>query len=105
MTKHEWLAAVIEGSGMCYNGKDCDKYQTCTECCNHTISEFEDSIRAEAQEKTIDEIIKTLSKSEDTILSDKQFYALIELKEQMKGDNNDGTGKTAERMPISDSQK
>lgn len=30
----------------------------------------------------IDECIKTLAESEDTILSDRQYYTLMELKEQ-----------------------
>lgn len=33
----------------------------------------------------IDECIKTLAESEDTILSDRQYYTLMELKEQNNG--------------------
>lgn len=32
--------------------------------------------------EVLDEVIKTLAESEDTILSDKQFYTLMELKEK-----------------------
>lgn len=46
------------------------------------LVEWEKEIKA----KTIDEVIKTLAKSEDTILSDKQYYELMKL----KGDANEG---------------
>lgn len=45
-------------------------------------SEYEKRIRADERAKVIDELIKTLAKSEDTMLSDKQYYTLMELKEQ-----------------------
>lgn len=41
-----------------------------------------EKIRADA----IDECIKTLAKSEDTILSDRQYYTLMELKEQQNNE-------------------
>lgn len=39
-------------------------------------------LNEEIRAKAIDEVIKTLAKSEDTMLSDKQYYILMELKEQ-----------------------
>lgn len=33
----------------------------------------------------IDDVIKKLAESEDTILTDKQYYTLMELKEQSNG--------------------
>lgn len=38
------------------------------------------AVRADERAKTIDEIIKTLANSEDTILTDKQYYILLEMK-------------------------
>lgn len=56
-----------------------DKYQA-------IVSEYmlltEEQVKAIIAE-TIDECVKTLAESEDTILSDKQYYALMELKEQL----------------------
>lgn len=40
-----------------------------------------DKARAEERAKVFDEVIKKLAESEDTILSDKQYYTLMELKE------------------------
>lgn len=87
MITHEMLVRDL----VCHDVSvyECAKFDSCEDCREHVVTEYEEHIRAEAQEKTIDEIIKTLSKSEDTILSDKQFYALIELKEQMKGGENE----------------
>lgn len=42
------------------------------------IDDYEKQIRV----KTIDEIILTLSQSEDTILSDRQYYELLKLKQE-----------------------
>lgn len=41
---------------------------------------IEKEIRADERSKTIDEVIKILSKSEDTILTDKQYYEVLKLK-------------------------
>lgn len=41
-----------------------------------------DKARADEREKVLDEVIKKLAESEDTMLSDKQYYTLMELKEQ-----------------------
>ena len=48
----------------------------CADCVRQITASDEGRIRT----KTIDEAIKTLAKSEDTILSDKQYYALMEMK-------------------------
>lgn len=40
------------------------------------------AIYKKGRQDAIDEVIKTLAKNEDTILSDRQFYVLIELKEK-----------------------
>ena len=42
------------------------------------LKEHDAKVRADA----IEECIKTLAESEDTILSDRQYYTLMELKEQ-----------------------
>lgn len=39
----------------------------------------EERTSTEEREKVLNEVIKTLAKSEDTILSDKQYYTLKEL--------------------------
>ncbi|MCQ2369251.1 MAG: hypothetical protein MJ007_02105 [Paludibacteraceae bacterium] len=41
-----------------------------------------DEIYEQGRAEAIDECIKTLAKSEDTMLSDRQYYTLIALKEQ-----------------------
>lgn len=48
--------------------------------CDKSLEEHDKQIKADA----IDECIKTLAKSEDTMLSDWQYYTLLELKEQRK---------------------
>lgn len=45
-----------------------------------SLEEHDAKIRADEREKTIDAVIKRLAMSEDTILSDAQYYTLMELK-------------------------
>lgn len=44
------------------------------------MDNHDDKIRADERAKTIDDVIKTLAESEDTILSDKQYYEVLKLK-------------------------
>lgn len=45
------------------------------------LTEWEEKVYQQGKADGIDKCIKHLAKSEDTILSDKQYYALMELKE------------------------
>lgn len=54
------------------------KYEYGCEITSTSECPLREEIRAEA----IDECIEKLAKSDDTILSDRQYYTLIELKEQ-----------------------
>lgn len=64
---------------------DCANYESCT---NDFVADLLEPYDAESIEdlitnvrnKTIDEVIKTLAKSEDTILTDKQYYEVLKLK-------------------------
>lgn len=47
-----------------------------------------DIIEKEIRAKVIDEIISTLAKNDDTILSDKQYYEILKLKGGAENDNN-----------------
>ena len=44
--------------------------------------------KADGKSEVIEEVIKKLAENDDTILSDKQYYTLMELKEQ-KGNKNE----------------
>lgn len=64
----------------CFNftNTECDKDQdTICPCKMRTYFE-------KGQAYMLDEVIKKLAESEDTMLSDKQYYTLMELKEQKK---------------------
>lgn len=61
------------------------RYNKCSECndfyqCSLTdyLEEHDTKVRADA----IDEVIKKLAENEDTILTDKQYYELVQLKEK-----------------------
>ncbi len=66
---HEWSCPT--------SGENCELVD-CKECASNILAEYEQKIRADA----IDDVIKKLAESEDTLLTDKQYYALMELKEQ-----------------------
>lgn len=56
-----------------------EEHKTMCETCIHKVSKEDiEQIRASA----IDDVVKKLAESEDTILTDKQYYTLMELKEQ-----------------------
>ena len=42
-------------------------------------------VQKDIRDNAIEDVIKTLARSEDTMLSDKQYYTLMELKEQKNG--------------------
>ena len=64
---------------------DCANYESCT---NDFVAELLEPYDVESIEdlilnvrnKAIDEVIKTLAENEDTILTDMQYYRLIEMK-------------------------
>lgn len=56
-------------------------HQVCEEQIDQQYKNCMELLKKERAD-TIDECIKTLAKDEDTILTDKQYYTLLELKEQ-----------------------
>ena len=66
-----------------YGSGCCGEISNCLENIIEWLEELKEYRQNIANErtKTIDEVIKTLAKSEDTILTDSQYYTLIELKE------------------------
>lgn len=59
----------------------CIACETC-ECERCNVEDLAKRIIDDVRTNTIDECIKKLAKSEDTILSDRQYYVLEQLKEK-----------------------
>lgn len=55
---------------------ECNDFYQCS-VCDYVQQQYE-----KGRADTIDECIRTLAISEDTMLSDRQYYTLMELKEQ-----------------------
>lgn len=77
MTRDELIKAINdnEESWSCPEFV-CHTDDTCLECAEKQLAEYDKQIR----DVVIDECIEKLAETEDTILSDRQYYTLMELK-------------------------
>lgn len=73
----ENIANVLAVSAICPFA-----HEGCIDNCHKHFSNWLDNHDKQIRADAIDECIEKLAESEDTILSDRQYYTLMELKEQ-----------------------
>lgn len=80
---NEFCIKFLEASGWLANHDKQIREEVITEISKEMKLLYKNEYESKIRTDTINECIRTLAKSEDTVLSDKQYYTLMELKEKI----------------------